>query len=127
MKVAKIQKNKIFEIAKKIATTNNETQQEKLICKLSKYIAENFKKNNSKVIDEAISLSTQENQKIAEILINGINLEIEHVLFEDDNGNCFNSTMQILPCVIITEHQKIEIPSINFLKKLSEKIFLKKT
>lgn len=122
----KLQQNVVYEIAKKIAATENEQKQEKLLDKLSDNIAQNFESKKSSPIEEAISKALNaEELEVANIIMDEAYLEIESVCFDDDEGNNFESTMQLLPCSIKTDNENIVVPSIDTFQQVIRKHLVK--
>jgi hypothetical protein len=122
----KLQQNAVYEIAKKIAATNDEKKQEKLLDKLSDLVAQHFESKDSKPIEEAISTALNaEELEVSNIIMDEAYLEIETLCFDDDDEVSYESTMQLLPCTIKTDNSSIVVPSIDTFQQVIRKHLIK--
>jgi hypothetical protein len=120
-----LQQNEVYEIAKKIAATKDESQQNDMLEELSEVIAKHFEDNNSKPIEDAIRKAlNEENLEASNIIMDEVYLEIESLYFEGDNDTEFDSTMQIIPCTITTDKDNVVVPSIDNFEEIIRKNLL---
>jgi len=121
-----VQENKIYKIAKEISISESDELNNKLIISLSEHISEHFEKNDSQYIENAIMQSVQEeNAVITNIIMDEIHFDIENVFFEDEKGNEFDSTMYVMPCVVLNRTYDVLFPSISNVESIICKHFIK--
>lgn len=129
MQAKEKQENNIYTIAKKISSISDEQQRETLLAKLNIEIADNFEKNNSEIIEEAINSTLNDQDVITtNLLMDEIHFEIENICFEDDDGKEFDSTMWLLPVLSISNsnNKSVSIPSIQKVESTISKQLLAK-
>lgn len=103
--------NLIEQIQQNISS-NNEDAIKKLSEQLNTVISENFEKSNQEVFSEILTVSKTKKDNFSEILLEELDFEIENVLYEDSEGNDIDSTMYLMPCLITSQLDKFNVPSI---------------
>lgn len=98
-------------------SVNNEQAIRQLSEKLNSVISENFEKSNVEVFSEVLNISKSKKDNFAEILLEELDFEIENVLYEDSQGKDIDSTMFIMPCLMTSQLDKFNVPSINQFEK----------
>lgn len=91
---------------------NNEEAIKKLSEQLNTVISENFEKSNEEVFTEILNISKTKQDNFSEILSEELDFEIENVLYEDSNGNDIDSTMFLMPCLLTSQLDRFNVPSI---------------
>ncbi len=114
-------KNDIYELAKKITSIMDDESKEKVFVKtvekLNELIAKNLEDEESNLIEDAIEKALEdESGVIFEVLTDEINYEIENVLFEEGETE-FDSTMYLMPCILVSNRINVNIPSINQIEE----------
>ncbi len=91
---------------------NNEQAIRQLSEQLNSVISENFEKSNIEVFSEVLNISKSKPGNFTEILLEELDFEIENVLYEDLQGRDIDSTMFIMPCLMTSQLEKFNVPSI---------------
>lgn len=116
-----LQQNEVYEIAKKITAINNEEQQDEMLDELSEVIARHFESKDSTPIEDAIALALKESDiDTTNVIMDEAYLEIESLCYEDGPDE-FESTMQLIPCTVMTDNESAIIPSINDFENVIRK------
>lgn len=120
-----LQQNEVYDIAKNISATENEEEKDEMLDSLAEVIAKHFEEDNSKPIEDAIKKALDESDlETSNIIMDEVYLEIESLCFEDDENIEFDSTMQLMPCTLVTDNNSVLIPSINSIESTIRKYFL---
>ncbi len=110
--------NKLYDTAKKIQSVFKDPTKEKEVLKLNSILNEEvsqlFENNQSEIIEQTLTqIINENNEELLDIVLDEVNFEIENVLYEDDTDKKdYDSTMVLVPCVIISQSESISIPSI---------------
>jgi len=118
MTVQKEETNQIYKIAKQISSATNEVQENELILELSNLLATKFEQSEPLEIEEAITKALDEdNIELTNIILDEANFEIENLCIETPDGKELDSTMQLMPCVLMSAEKNLLLPSLNEIEE----------
>ncbi len=110
--------NKLYDTAQKLKAVYTDPTKENEILELNSLLNDEvsnlFENNQSEIIESTLTQIINENDgELLDIVLDEVNFEIENVLYEDDTDNKdYDSTMVLVPCVILSQAEAIYIPSI---------------
>ena len=110
--------NKLYDTAQKLKAVYTDSTKEKEVLELNSLLNDEvsnlFENNQSEIIESTLTQIINENDgELLDIVLDEVNFEIENVLYEDDTDNKdYDSTMVLVPCVIMSQAEAISIPSI---------------
>ncbi len=114
MTVQKEETNQVYKIAKQISSATNEDQENELIIELSNLLASNFEKSEEVELEEALQQALNDQDiELTNIILDEANFEIENLCIETPDGKEFDSTMQLMPCVLMSAEKTLLLPSLN--------------
>lgn len=121
--------NKLYDTAQKLKAVYTDSTKEKEVLELNSLLNDEvsnlFENNQSEIIENTLTQIINENDgELLDIVLDEVNFEIENVLYEDDTDNKdYDSTMVLVPCVIMSQAEAISIPSIQSFEIILGKLF----
>lgn len=110
--------NKLYDTAQKLKAVYTDSTKEKEVLELNSVLNDEvsnlFENNHSEIIESTLTQIINENdEELLDIVLDEVNFEIENVFYEDDtDSKDYDSTMVLVPCIIMSQAEAISIPSI---------------
>lgn len=125
----KLESLEIINLIEQIQTnisTNNEQAIRQLSEQLNSVISGHFEQSNQEVIMEVLEASKYKKDNFSEILLEELDFEIENVLYENEAGKDVDSTMFIMPCLLTSQLDSFNVPSINQFEQVLRQSLISK-
>lgn len=125
----KLESLEIINLIEQIQTnisTNNEQAIRQLSEQLNSVISGHFEQSNQEVIMEVLEASKYKKDNFSEILLEELDFEIENVLYGNEAGKDVDSTMFIMPCLLTSQLDSFNVPSINQFEQVLRQSLISK-